>query len=79
MMKEAYFKSAGDVYGWCYEKVELTGNCKTVTGGPFGKQKYYEVQRRLFGYKLFKSWFSEHNIVFFDPVVETFHKCECVK
>jgi len=81
-MKQAYQRYYVDMGGYYHDPVELTGQCKTVTGGPFGcagARKYFEVQRRLFGYKIGTKWVHEDEIKFFDEVVEVIHKCECLK
>lgn len=70
---EAYKKIFID-YGYNYEKLELTGRCKTRIGGPFPK-KYYEYKKKtLFGgYKL--DWISEDNVEFFAKEYTYTHKC----
>lgn len=56
---------------WCgvgggLEPIELTGKVKVITTG--GKSyKYYQVQRRLFGFKMWKSWLYENNIEWHEP------------
>ena len=80
-MKQAYVKHYEE-YGFAWIPVEPTGICKKVTGGPYGEQgdrHYIQIQRRLFGIPFMKSWISEDDIRWFDPIVETVYECECGK
>lgn len=75
-MKDAYeYIYDGTPHGK-YRKVELTGLCKEVSGGPDYKTKtYYQVKRKLFGFHVFNSWVPSWNIDFFDRVTEKVYNC----
>lgn len=75
-MKQSYKKVWYD-YGYSWRRVELTGLCKKITGGPEDKERtYYQAQRRLFGVPIVKHWIFKDNVSFFDPIVETEYECE---
>ena len=68
-MKQAY-KMSAFLRRW--KKIETTGLCKVVNGGPDGgPHQYVEIQRRLFGIKIFKSWVVERRIIWADPETVT--------
>lgn len=75
-------KQAHRRYGHSWFRVELTGVCKKVTGGPHFERRdierhYYQVWRTIFGVRVGKYWVHKHNIEFFDPVEETIYECKC--
>lgn len=76
-MKEAYeYIYDGTPHGK-YRKVELTGLCKEVSGGPDCKTKtYYQVERKLFGFYIYYSWVTSYNIGFFDKETERVYRCD---
>ena len=78
-MKQAYeLTECGDwATGMWWSPVTTTGRCKKVTGGLDGEKHYVQVQRKLFGIPLWKSWVSANNIKWVDPVIETEYTCNC--
>lgn len=76
-MKQAY-KKVYEPHGYSWRKVELTGICLKVTGGPHEEDRhYYQTQVRLFGIPLGKNWIPKEDVKFFDSVVETLYECKC--
>jgi hypothetical protein len=75
-MQEAYQRKIGD-WHFYWKKVELTGMCKRVSGGPYGDRFYRQVQRRLFGIPVWKSWIPEDEISFFDKQKVAVYRCDC--
>lgn len=75
-MKDAYEHIYdGTPHGY-YRKVELTGLCKEVSGGPDYQTKiYYQVERKLFGFYISYSWVPSYNIGFFDKETERVYRC----
>ncbi len=77
-MKQAYARDCGSYHEWY--PVRLTGLCKAVKGGTYGRERrFVQVRKMLFGISLWAYWVEEDDVKFFDPVVETIYKCECDK
>lgn len=78
-MSNAY-KKVYDAYSYTWVKVELTGLCKKVTGGPWASEEplvYRQAQYRLFGIPLWTYWISTTMLAFFDDVKEVIYECDC--
>lgn len=76
-MKQAYEK-VYDMYGYSFQKVETTGKCKKITGGVEEEETHYvQVQRKLFGIPVWKTWVPIENIKWCGPSVETIYECNC--
>lgn len=76
-MKDAYEYT----YDWTprgyYRKVELTGLCKEVSGGPDCETKtYYQVKRKIFGFHVFNRWVPSWEVDFFDKETERVYCCD---
>lgn len=71
-MKVAYFRDYGD-YGYNLVKLNHTGLCKVVKGGPHPR-KYYQHQGRIF-----KRWIPEDHIEFYDKEETIIHECKCLE
>lgn len=76
-MKQAYMKKWGD-YSDYWVRVELTGRCSKVTGGPPEEDRhYYQAQKRWFGIPVYKYWINKTCVKFFDPIIKTEYDCDC--
>jgi hypothetical protein len=62
-------------YGW--QKVELTGKCKRVTGGPYGDRNYVQIKNKFFGIPMGNMWVDEQDISYFDEVSVVEYTCNC--
>lgn len=75
-MREAYRKKFNDWGYHHWQKVELTGIYKQVHGGPYDERTFYQIQHRIFGIPVWKSWVREDDIKFFDKETATIHRCD---
>lgn len=72
--KEAYEKIFVD-YGWALAgPLEFTGKCKKVNSQ--GEvNEFMQVQRRVFGLPLYKSWVNKSDIRWFDKTTVEYYDC----
>ncbi len=75
-MKQAYIRSY-DGYSWDWKKVELTGLCKKVSGGPHGDREYVQIRSKFFWLFSIKFWVTPDEVQHFDPETKVIYKCNC--
>ena len=76
-MKQAYYK-AFSIYEYeKYKKAEITGLCKTIRGGPYGIRKMTQIQHRLLGIPLWKSWIDSEDVYYFNKETVEYYTCDC--
>jgi hypothetical protein len=77
-MKQAYIKDYDDYY-YSWVKIEPTGLCKKIVGGPYKDKIMVQIQRRYFGIPFGKYWIDKESIHYFDPIIETYYSCNCLE
>lgn len=82
MTKQAWCRySNADGYHY-WEKRELTGRCKKITGGinVDGPRYHVEVQRySWFGFHSYTEWVLKDRIKICDAITEEIYECDCFK